>query len=139
METIENVEKLPILKTFSNERVGTIRAITFLGKPLFVKRDIVYIFGTYAVDQLKQVKIKVFDGKQSRILVFINEKELYTLICSSMKPVAHEFEYWITHEVIPTLTLPELTYTPPELVKRTINTPDCIIHLSIEIKRKGEM
>ena len=56
-----------------------------------------------------------------------------------MKPIAHEFEYWITHEVIPALTLPELTYTLLEFIKRTIDTPDCTIRLSIEIKRKGEM
>lgn len=137
MEPIGNVEQLPIRKNFIKEGIGTINAITVGGEPWFFRRDLVYILGYSAISRLKHVeKKKVFCGSQTRIYAVINGKELYALIHSSMKPIARKFEQWITNEVIPMLTPPKRTSTPPELVERTINTPDCIIHLSIEIKKK---
>lgn len=107
------------------------------GEPWFFRRDLVYILGYSAISRLKHVeKKKVFCGSQTRIYAVINGKELYALIHSSMKPIARKFEQWITNEVIPMLTPPKRTSTPPELVERTINTPDCIIRLSIEIEKK---
>lgn len=134
------MEQLPTRKTFIKEGIGTISAITVEGEPWFFRRDLVYILGYAAISRLKHFeKKKVLCESQSIIYAVINKEELYALIHSSTKPIARKFEQWITNEVIPALTPPKRKSTPPEFIKRTIDTPDCTIRLSIEITKKGEM
>lgn len=99
------------IQIFNNEKFGAIRMIDVNGKPWFIAKDITdvleYRNGSRDIDRHvdnddRKIRL-VFDGKQYRNTICINESGLYSLILSSKLPKAKEFKHWVTSEVLPNI------------------------------------
>lgn len=99
------------LQIFRNENFGAIRILSINGKPYFVGKDISNILGyrngsrdiNRHVDEDDRIVKLVFDGRQYKNTICINESGLYSLILSSKLPKAKEFKHWVTAEVLPSI------------------------------------
>lgn len=105
------MDSLKNIQIFNNSEFGEIRTIIINNEPWFVGKDITDILGYQNgsrdikrhVDEEDRQKIMVFDGKQDKETIIINESGLYSLILSSKLPNAKKFKRWITSEVLPTI------------------------------------
>lgn len=99
------------LTVFTNEEFGEVRTMVIEGEPWFVGKDVVDILGyrngsrdiNRHVDEEDKRKIMLFDGKQDKETIIINESGLYSLILSSKMPNAKKFKRWVTKEVLPSI------------------------------------
>lgn len=99
------------LTVFTNEEFGEVRTMVIEGEPWFVGRDVADILGyrngsrdiNRHVDEEDKRKIMLFDGKQDKETIIINESGLYSLILSSKMPNAKKFKRWVTKEVLPSI------------------------------------
>ncbi len=99
------------LKVFTNEEFGEVRTMVIEGEPWFVGKDVADILGyrngsrdiNRHVDEEDKRKIMLFDGKQDKETIIINESGLYSLILSSKMPNAKKFKRWVTKEVLPSI------------------------------------
>ncbi len=97
------------LQIFKSEEFGTVRTVEINGEPWFVGKDVSDILGyqngsrdvNRHVDEDDRIKTMVFDGKQNKETIVINESGLYSLILSSNLPSAKRFKRWVTSEVLP--------------------------------------
>lgn len=97
------------IQIFKNEEFGTVRTVEINGEPWFVGKDVSDILGyqngsrdvNRHVDEDDRIKTMVFDGKQNKDTIVINESGLYSLILSSNLPSAKRFKRWVTSEVLP--------------------------------------
>lgn len=77
------------------------------GEPWFVAKDMCDILGhsnvSMALDRLDDDERSKFNlGRQGETNI-VNEAGLYSLVLGSRKPEAHEFQRWVTHEVLPSI------------------------------------
>lgn len=76
------------------------------------------------VDEEDRRKVMVFDGKQNKETIVINESGLYALVFGSKLPSAKKFKHWVTSEVLPTLrktgSYAKVPTDPRELLMLTI-------------------
>lgn len=99
------------LTVFTNEEFGEVRTMVIEGEPWFVGKDVADILGyrngsrdiNRHVDEEDKRKIMLFDGKQDKETIIINESGLYSLILSSKMPNAKKFKHWVTKEVLPSI------------------------------------
>lgn len=99
------------LTVFTNEEFGEVRTMVIEGEPWFVGKDVADILGyrngsrdiNRHVDEEDKRKIMLFDGKQDKETIIINESGLYSLILSSKMPNAKKFKRWVTKEVLPSI------------------------------------
>ena len=99
------------LKSFYNEKFGTIRTMTIDGDPWFVGRDVAKVLGyvdankaiSMHIDEEDKLNDKTASSLGQRGGWFINESGLYSLILSSKLPAAKEFKRWVTSEVLPSI------------------------------------
>lgn len=95
-------------------RGASLRTLTDeAGEPWFVAKDVCDILGmsnpSMAVtaldkDEVAQIDPKDYLGSENRsnqAVNIVSEPGLYKLIMRSRKPEAHEFQRWVTHEVLP--------------------------------------
>lgn len=131
------------LQTFNNVEFGEVRTIVMDNEPFFVGKDVVDILGYKSgsrdinkhVDEEDRHKTMIFDGKQNRKTIVINESGLYSLILSSKLPKVKKFKRWVTSEILPTIRK-HRTYTTTEMVEKAINDPDFIIELVTKLKEE---
>ena len=106
-------EKLEDFKVFESERFGTVRAIIRKdGKPWFVAKDITTSLGIQsardAVDQHvereNQGAIKSISPDGPKSFSVINEKGVWSLVLGINTESAHDFQKWVSMEIIPELT-----------------------------------
>lgn len=55
------------------------------------------------VDEEDRMKIMLFDGKQNKETIVINESGMYSLILGSKLESAKRFKHWVTAEVLPSI------------------------------------
>lgn len=99
------------LMTFRNAEFEDLRVVEIDNTPWFVAKDIAETLGyqngsrdiNRHVDEEDMSKAIVFDGRQSRETIVINESGLYSLILSSKLPNAKKFKKWVTSEVLPSI------------------------------------
>ena len=97
-------------------RGASLRTLTDeAGEPWFVAKDVCDILGmsnpSMAVtaldkDEVAQIDPKDYLGSENRsnqAVNIVSEPGLYKLIMRSRKPEAHEFQRWVTHEVLPSI------------------------------------
>lgn len=97
------------LQDFKNQEFGNIRGININGEGWIVGKDLTekleYQNGSRDinrhVDEEDRRTISIFDGKQNRETIVINESGLYSLILGSKLPTAKKFKRWVTSEVLP--------------------------------------
>lgn len=131
------------LQTFNNVEFGEVRTVVIGNKPFFVGKDVVDILGykygsrdiNKHVDEEDRHKTMIFDGKQNRKTIVINESGLYSLIRFSKLPKAKKFKRWVTTEILPAVRK-HVTYTTTETVEKAINDPDFIIGLVTKLKEE---
>ena len=109
-----------ITKTFACPLGGNVRTIIIDGEPWFVGRDVAeklgYSIPTKAIQDhvddedakllnyrgvSKMERPKIWQGKDFKDKVLINESGLYSLIFASNLEVAKQFKRWVTSEVLP--------------------------------------
>lgn len=96
---------------FTNEELGSVRALEIDGKPYFVGKDVAVALGYKEPQKAVRERVAPEDrgvskmdtpgGKQE--MAIINESGLYSLILSSKLPSAKAFKRWITAEVLPVI------------------------------------
>ena len=99
------------IKIFKNPQFGAIRTTEKDGEPWFVGKDVADTLGyqngsrdiNRHVDDEDRHKVMLFDGKQLKETIVINESGLYSLILSSKLPTAKAFKRWVTSEVLPSI------------------------------------
>lgn len=131
------------LQTFNNVEFGEVRTVVIGNEPFFVGKDVVDILGykygsrdiNKHVDEEDRHKTMIFDGKQNRKTIVINESGLYSLIRFSKSPKAKKFKRWVTAEILPAVRK-HRTYTTTEIVEKAMNDPDFIIRLVTKLKEE---
>lgn len=103
-------EEILIPKIFVHEEFGEIRTFIKDGKILFAAVDVCAkldiknhrdALSDFNEDEKDVVTTDTLGGVQ-KILV-VTEPGLYRLIFKSRKPTAKKFQYWVFHDVLPTL------------------------------------
>ena len=120
------------LQIFNNEEFGNVRSLMIDNEPWFVGKDVATDLGyqngsrdiNRHVDEEDRRKVMVFDGKQNKETIVINESGLYALVFGSKLPSAKKFKHWVTSEVLPTLrktgSYAKVPTDPRELLMLTI-------------------
>lgn len=99
------------IKLFYSEQFGDIRTTVMKNELWFIGKDIAECLG-YAntrdalikhVDNEDKANVAIYDGRQNRNMVIINESGLYSLIMNSKLPTAKSFKHWVTSEVLPSI------------------------------------
>lgn len=99
------------LQVYMHTELGSVRATVIEGQPYFVGKDVAEILKyqngsrdiNRHVDKEDRTKVMLFDGKQKKETIVINESGLYSLILSSKMPKAKKFKRWVTSEVLPAI------------------------------------
>lgn len=120
------------LQIFNNEEFGNVRSLMIDNEPWLVGKDVATDLGyqngsrdiNRHVDEEDRRKVMVFDGKQNKETIVINESGLYALVFGSKLPSAKKFKHWVTSEVLPTLrktgSYAKVPTDPRELLMLTI-------------------
>ena len=120
------------LQIFNSEEFGNVRSLMIDNEPWFVGKDVATDLGyqngsrdiNRHVDEEDRRKVMVFDGKQNKETIVINESGLYALVFGSKLPSAKKFKHWVTSEVLPTLrktgSYAKVPTDPRELLMLTI-------------------
>lgn len=69
--------------------------------------------------------------------LIISEAGFYKLALRSRKPVAKEFQRWVTHDVLPSIRK-HGAYMTEQTVERILSDPDTLIRLATDLKRERE-
>lgn len=133
------------LQIFKNPEFGTVRVIEKDGEPWFVGKDITEILEyqngsrdiNRHVDEEDRCKIMVFDGRQNKETIIVNESGVYSLIILSKMPEAKKFKRWVTNEVLPTINK-HGAYITPEKLEEVLLNPDTLIQLAQNLKTEQE-
>lgn len=134
-----------MLRTFTDERFGSVRTVLRDGEPWFVAADVCRALElgqvTNAIrrldaDEKALISIKGISRGNDQVSV-VNEPGLYTLVLGSRKPEAKAFKRWITHEVIPAIRK-HGGYLTPEAIEEAITSPDFLIRLATTLKEEQE-
>lgn len=101
------------IRTFVNEKFGSVRVLEENNEPWFVAADVCRALG---VGNPSQALTRLDEDEKLTTLIsnegaatgmsslsFVSEPGLYSLILGSRKPEAKLFKRWITHDVIPTI------------------------------------
>ena len=94
-----------------NYESSEVRTVQVNGEVMFVGKDVADILGyqngsrdiNRHVEEEDRCKIMIFDGRQDKETIVINESGLYSLILSSNLPNAKQFKRWVTSEVLPSI------------------------------------
>jgi len=100
-----------ISKIFRNVDFKDLRVLEIDNTPYFVAKDIADTLGyqngsrdiNRHVGEEDMRMAMVFDGRQEKKTILINESGLYSLIISSKLPNAKKFKKWVTSEVLPSI------------------------------------
>lgn len=134
-----------MLRTFTDERFGSVRTVFRDGEPWFVAADVCRALevknardAVARLDDDEKNTVVLTDGNRGNPNVtIVNEPGLYTLVLGSRKPEAKAFKRWITHEVIPTIRK-HGGYLTPEAIEEAITSPDFLIRLATTLKEEQE-
>lgn len=102
------------VKTFKNEKLGSIRIIEINEEIWFVGKDVAKALGYGEGKSLNNAVAKYVDEEDKGVtklmtpggnqdFIVINESGMYSLILSSKLKQAKEFKHWVTSEVLPTI------------------------------------
>lgn len=131
------------IQTF-NFNASTLRTLTDEnGDPWFSGQDVCNILDTGTnhlreyLDEDEITNIRTADIGQNggKAPVFVSEPGLYKLIMRSRKPEAHEFQRWVTHEVLPSIRKHGI-YTTETAIGQILADPDFGIRLLTNLKNE---
>ena len=96
------------LMVFNNVEFGEIRVVNVNNEPYFIGKDVASALQykntrdalIKHVDDEDKADVVVYDGRQNRKMVAINESGVYSLIFGSKLESAKKFKRWVTSEVL---------------------------------------
>lgn len=122
-----------------------VRTIELDGEPWWVLSDVCKVLeiarGSRIAerledDEVRQTYITDSLGREQSTYI-VNEPGLYSVILRSDKPQAKPFRKWVTTEVLPTIRK-HGAYMAPDVLEQTIQNPDFLISLAMELKAEQE-
>lgn len=133
------------LKIFESAEFGQVRTVTINGVPYLVGKDVADKLGYQNgsrdidrhVDEEDKTDVVIYDGRQNRKMVVINESGLYSLVLSSKLPNAKKFKRWVTSEVLPSIRK-HGAYMTDDTLEKALTSPDFLIQLATNLKEEKE-
>lgn len=115
-------------------------------EPWFIAKDICDVLGISNVgdavsvlddDEKSNIGISDVWNQPGRAPLIVSEAGFYKLVLRSRKPVAKEFQRWVTHEVLPSIRK-HGAYMTEQTVERILSDPDTLIRLATDLKHERE-
>lgn len=115
-------------------------------EPWFIAKDICDVLGISNVgdavsvlddDEKSNIGISDVWNQPGRAPLIVSEAGFYKLVLRSRKPVAKEFQRWVTHDVLPSIRK-HGAYMTEQTVERILSDPDTLIRLATDLKRERE-
>ena len=133
------------IQIFNDTEFGSVRTMVIDNEPWVVGKDVVGILGyqngsrdiNRHVDEDDRQKIMLFDGKQNKETIIINESGIYSLILSSKMPNAKRFKHWVTSEILPSIRK-HGAYMTEQTLEQALTSPDFLIQLATKLKDEQE-
>lgn len=113
-----------------------------IGDPWFMAKDVCNILGlgntTEALrsldeDEKSNFRITEVGQNGGRAPIIVSEAGLYKLIMRSRKPIAKDFQRWLTHEVLPSIRK-HGAYMSEQTLEKALSSPDFLIQLANQLK-----
>lgn len=113
--------------------------------PWFIAKDICDVLGTETRDISKILDDDEFSNVDSihiaqnggRAPLIVSESGFYKLVMRSRKPVAKEFQRWVTRDVLPSIRK-HGAYMTPDTIRQALADPDTLIMLATKLKEETE-
>lgn len=113
--------------------------------PWFIAKDICDVLGTDTKDLraiLDADEIANLDSIEvhhtaGRAPLIVSESGFYKLVMRSRKPVAKEFQRWVTRDVLPSIRK-HGAYMTPDTIRQALADPDTLIMLATKLKEETE-
>ena len=113
--------------------------------PWFIAKDICDVLGTDTKDLraiLDADEIANLDSIEvhhtaGRAPLIVSESGFYKLVMRSRKPVAKEFQRWVTRDVLPSIRK-HGAYMTPDTIREALADPDTLIMLATKLKEETE-
>ena len=113
--------------------------------PWFIAKDICDVLGTDTKDLraiLDADEIANLDSIEvhhtaGRAPLIVSESGFYKLVMRSRKPVAKEFQRWVTRDVLPSIRK-HGAYMTPDTIRQALADPDTLIMLATRLKEETE-
>lgn len=133
------------MQKFTNSEFGSIRTLDVNGVVHLVAKDVAEILGyqngsrdiNRHVDEEDRQKVMIYDGRQDKETIIINESGLYSLVLSSKLPNAKKFKRWVTSEVLPSIRK-HGAYMTEQTIAKALASPDFLIQLANQLKEEQE-
>lgn len=115
-------------------------------EPWFIAKDICDVLGISNVgdavsvldnDEKSNIGNSDVWHQPGRAPLIISEAGFYKLVMRSRKPVAKEFQRWVTHEVLPSIRK-HGAYMTEQTVEQILSDPDTLIRLATDLKHERE-
>lgn len=111
--------------------------------PWFIAKDVCDILGTDTkdlraildTDEITNLDTIEVQPTAGRAPLIISESGFYKLVLRSRKPVAKEFQRWVTHNVLPSIR-EHGAYMTPDTIRAALADPDTIIMLATRLKEE---
>lgn len=113
--------------------------------PWFIAKDICDVLelnnvgeALRALDDDEKNTIRISDGIAGNPnKAIVSEAGFYKLVLRSRKPVAKEFQRWVTHDVLPSIRQ-HGAYMTQQTIERVLSDPDTLIRLATDLKHERE-
>lgn len=114
-------------------------------EPWFIAKDVCDVLeltnvgeALRALDDDEKNTIRISDGIAGNpYKATISESGFYKLVLRSRKPVAKEFQRWVTREVLPSIRK-HGAYMTPDTIRQALADPDTLIMLATKLKEETE-
>lgn len=113
--------------------------------PWFIAKDICDVLGidTNHVreglddDEITNLRNTEVWNQPGRAPLIVSESGFYKLVMRSRKPVAKEFQRWVTRDVLPSIRR-HGAYMTPDTIRQALADPDTLIMLATRLKEETE-
>lgn len=114
-------------------------------EPWFVAKDICDVLGTDTkdlraildADEIANLDTIEVHHTAGRAPLIVSESGFYKLVMRSRKPVAKEFQRWVTRDVLPSIRK-HGAYMTPDTIREALADPDTLIMLATRLKEETE-
>lgn len=114
-------------------------------EPWFIAKDVCDVLGTDTkdlraildADEIANLDTIEVHHTAGRAPLIVSESGFYKIVLRSRKPVAKEFQRWVTHDVLPSIRK-HGAYMTEQTVERILSDPDTLIRLATDLKRERE-
>ena len=113
--------------------------------PWFIAKDICDVLGTDTkdlraildADEIANLDTIEVHHTAGRAPLIVSESGFYKLVMRSRKPVAKEFQRWVTRDVLPSIRK-HGAYMTPDTIREALADPDTLIMLATKLKEETE-